>query len=229
MCRKPTLLKRNNATADAISISDLTVKTGENTTLLSQYQAQFPQGKTTLLRGPSGAGKTTVLRVMNGTLPFSQGVISGLPQNTVFVPSKPYFPFHQSLIQCLMYPDTQPPSQEQRANIHTLMKELNMSRKIPLLDKKRDWEKLSDGEKQRCMIICAILKKPECLVMDEATSRVDHTEGTNTKKRIEDCLKKHLPNTTIIFTDHNPSDTFHDNIVEMQPPNPPEKMIKKKN
>ncbi|HRE30386.1 MAG TPA: ATP-binding cassette domain-containing protein, partial [Candidatus Berkiella sp.] len=101
--------------------------------------------------------------------------------------------------------------------IKGLMKELSFNQTIiDDLEVVKDWfgPHLSDGEKQRIEIISAIMKKPDTLFMDEATSRVDHDAKTDNKGKIERLLKQHLPNTTIVYTDHNPSNSgFCDNRI----------------
>ena len=65
--------------------------------------------------------------------------------------------------------------------IKLLMKELGFKPKtLTDLEVVQDWfgHHLSDGEKQRIEIISAIMKKPDTLFMDEATSRVDHDAKT---------------------------------------------------
>lgn len=58
------------------------------------------------------------------------------------------------------------------------------------------------------------MKQSDILFMDEATARVDHDARTDNKGKIERLLKRHLPKTTIIYTDHNPSNgSFCDNKI----------------
>lgn len=57
---------------------------------------------------------------------------------------------------------------------------------------------LSGGQRQRIAIARAFLKKPNILILDEATSNLD----TITEKAIEETLQKHTSGTTTIVIAH---------------------------
>jgi len=175
----------------------------------------------TLLEGPSGSGKSTIIRALSGIAPHTSGAISGLPakNKVVFVPSQPYFPEGKTLLEAILYPQenipellakNDPDTLKKVERIKAMMIELNLGDKICELNNVKDWQTqgLSDGQRQRLMIIAGVMADPEYLIMDEATSRVDHLEETQTKDKIEELLKREAALATILFTDHNPSGTF---------------------
>lgn len=198
----------SNASSD-VKIENLTLKNADGSTILTNFTNSLPKGKVTLLQGASGVGKTSILRAISGLSPFASGSISGLSKNTHFIPSHPYFPLQKTLLDAILYPRQEKATLQEINEIKNLMKELGFKpTTIDALQSVKDWsgQHLSDGEKQRIEIISAIMKKPDVLFMDEATSRVDHDARTDNKGKIESLLKKHLPNTTIFYTDHNPSE-----------------------
>ena len=214
--RKSNLKFVADERASHITIKDLTVKTKNKKTILHHFNMKVPKGKITFIKGHSNSGKTTLLRALAGLGTLTKGTIKGLPTNTVFLPDKPYFPFKQSLLNALFYPHLPEDTAKQRRLIHTLMREMNLTHLKPRLDEVADWNaELSGGEKQRCMVIAAIIKQPDCLVMDEPTARADQIQDINTKEKIENSLKKHLRGKTIIFTDQSPSGNFHDKVITM--------------
>lgn len=200
-----------------ITIDNLTLRDAQGKPILENFSAKFPKSKITLLQGESGVGKTSLLRAIAGMSPFASGRVTGLSMDTHFIPARPYFPEKCKLIDVIMYPREKSATIDERAKVEGLMKDIGLKQTIiSELDTIRDWSGpfLSDGEKQRIEIISAIMKQPKVLFMDEATSRVDHDKRTNNKGKIESLLKKHLPETTIIYTDHNPSDNnFCDNEI----------------
>lgn len=204
-------------TSKSIDITNLTLRKPDGTPILQNFTQSIPKGKVTLLQAASGVGKTSILRAVAGISPYATGKISGLTKKTHFIPSQPYFPVQASLLDAILYPEQKKATQQQKNQVKHLMKELGFKQSIINdLEVVKDWfgPHLSDGEKQRIEIISAIMKKPDTLFMDEATSRVDHDAKTDNKGKIERLLKKHLPNTTIVYTDHNPSkEGFCDNRI----------------
>jgi len=213
-------LKITRGNGRDINIVGLTLKKPDGSAILTNYNKTIPKGKVTLLQGASGIGKTSVLRAIAGLSPHASGEIQGLPEKVHFIPSHPYFPEERSLLDAIMYPSMKKATTKEKTKVKSLMQELGFKPEtIRDLEVVKDWhgQHLSDGEKQRVEIVSAIMKEPEVLFMDEATSRVDHDKKTNNKGKIEELLKKHLPKTTIIYTDHNPSESkFCDNKITLR-------------
>ncbi|MBS0287323.1 MAG: ATP-binding cassette domain-containing protein [Proteobacteria bacterium] len=211
-------LRFSKGDENTIKIKDLTLKRPDGTPILKKFNQTIPKGRITLVQGASGAGKTSLLRAMADLSPDASGEIQGL-EEAHFIPSQPYFPEDKSLLDAIMYPSTAKATGYEINKIKHLMKQLGFKPEtIRDLEKVKDWygQHLSDGEKQRIEIIGAIMKQPKILVMDEATSRVDHHAKTDNKGKIERMLKEHLPKTTIIYTDHNPSNNgFCDHTIDI--------------
>ena len=53
-------------------------KAFEGRSVLEGFSAVFPEGRVSAVTGPSGQGKTTVLRLLSGELKPYSGEISGL-------------------------------------------------------------------------------------------------------------------------------------------------------
>lgn len=188
-----------------------------NSNVLHNQNIKIKPGRTYLLSAPSGTGKSTLLKTFSGINPHFKGKIK-LPKNTVFVPQAPYFFRHaSSLLDNLAFPLT--PSQHPQnllAKIPDWLNKLKIKKEIIMQLKvvKKNWDQvLSPGEKQRLAIVRAILQQPECLIMDEPTSAVGSYAGL-----VKDLIRKELPNATILYTDHNPSDGYPDErVIELSP------------
>ncbi|MBQ0070812.1 MAG: ABC transporter ATP-binding protein, partial [Spirochaetales bacterium] len=54
-------------------------------TVLRNFYGEFPEGKVTFLTGPSGGGKTTILRLLSGLDTDYSGTMEGRPTSPVFL------------------------------------------------------------------------------------------------------------------------------------------------
>ncbi len=142
-----------------------------------------------------------------------------------------YFPIAASLQEIITYPEKIPSDpvlqEEQTEEILLLLKEIgleafnttnvvgeddNKNRKeknnteesnVLHLNSVKDWYTLfSGGEKKKIMIVSAIIKKPDILILDEVCNGLDQIA----KITVQQMLKKYLPNTLILSVDHHAQD-----------------------
>ena len=195
--------------SSVVTLKNISLKNPDGKMILKNVQFNLPQGKATLLRGESGCGKTTLLRSIAGLWPYMvKGGTVVLPKKDfkiVFIPREGFI-YHQgkTLLQAIMYPSVNAANPKTIQRIESLMKKSGIKPGIiKSLHSVDNWEtRLSGGEKQRIAIISALIKKPDVLLMDEATSNIDIAN----KGKVEKLIKEELANTAIGFTDHNPSD-----------------------
>jgi putative ATP-binding cassette transporter len=174
--------------------------------ILHTQRFDFKKSKITLIQGPSGIGKSTLIRAMTRLWPYVEGQVV-LPcqlQDVHVIPQKNVFPIRSTLYEAILYPqdikqENIPENVLQKIDL--LLKEFKIG--IDVLSKKaekRDWSKtLSGGEQQRIALIRAILQHPKLLLMDEPFSALD----SGLQKECEQLLLHHLPkDTTVIYIDH---------------------------
>jgi drug efflux transport system ATP-binding protein len=164
----------------SIRVNDVRKKLGPNQALAG-VSLDFAAGKMHGIIGPEGAGKTTLMRTLLGLLRPDAGSVEyqedGAPLEFETVRSRiAYMPQQQSL-----YPDLsidehleffralyQIPPDEFRARRDEL---LEITRLGPFVD--RAAAQLSGGMYKKLGLMCALLRSPEIMLLDEPTNGVD--------------------------------------------------------
>ena len=150
----------------------LTISLPNGIVLLDHVRFQVKAGDRVLIRGPSGCGKSTLLRVFAGIWPYVQPSASiVLPEDTVFMPQRPYFP-QGKLRDALTYPQTH--SQHSDAALQQALIDVHLPHLIDKLDEEGHWtQQLSGGEQQRLSMARVFLRQARWVFADEATSALD--------------------------------------------------------
>jgi putative ATP-binding cassette transporter len=194
-----------------LRVENLVVKSMDGNALFNTVNIDLAPGEALLVSGPSGVGKTTLLRSLAGLWPYADGQVTYPEESThFFLPQKPYMPLG-SLRNALHYPNA-PELSEHDAHLLT---QVHLGHLISKLDDEDDWTRvLSLGEQQRLAIARALLVKPQVLFLDEASSAMD--EGLEFS--MYQLIKEHLPNAIIISIGHRSSlQQFHTQKLELLP------------
>ena len=174
-----------------ISLEDLTVKTpGDGRELLRDLNFRLPPGKSLLIMGESGSGKSSLLRTIAGLWSSGAGKIGRPPyRNMMFLPQRPYM-VPGSLRAQLDYPEARRDSDDET------MQEVLDTVNLPELaarvdgdfDRDADWANmLSLGEQQRLSFARLLFKRPAIAFLDESTSALDEPN----EDRLYKYLRKH--------------------------------------
>jgi putative ATP-binding cassette transporter len=155
-----------------ITTPELTICLPNGEVLLEHASFQINAGDHILIRGPSGCGKSTLLRVFAGIWPYVQSPVQiALPEGTVFMPQRPYFP-QGKLRDALTYPQTH--SRHSDAELQQALLDVHLPQLIDKLDEEGHWtQQLSGGEQQRLSMARVFLKQARWVFADEATSALD--------------------------------------------------------
>ena len=165
---------------------------------LNNISAIVPQGKIVGLVGPDGAGKTTLLRLLAGLLVPSKGCIRVAGFDTVtealalhavigYMPQK--FGLYEDLTvqQNLdLYADLRGVVGEEKE------KKLEKLYHFTALSsfKKRLAGALSGGMKQKLGLACALIKKPEVLLLDEPSVGVDPLSRRELRSMVQQLIEE---------------------------------------
>lgn len=185
----------------AISVSNLS-KRFKDTEALSACSFSIEKGEIFGYLGPSGAGKTTTIKLLSGQLKSDGGTIE------VFGLS----PFDAKIKDCIgimsdnsglyekmtvydnlkLFADIY---QVPKQRIDDVLQQIGMGEAA-----KKPVEKLSRGMRQRLIFARTVLHNPEILFLDEPTANLDPATAEEVRSLI---LKMKEQGTTVFLTTHN--------------------------
>lgn len=159
---------------------DLSRRIGERT-LFHGVSLRLQPNEAAIIQGPSGVGKTQLLRILAGLLPADSGQLSlddtpfeaWGPQRwraeVVYVPQSP--PVHEGTPQDLAAAVAGFAAQRDRAGDDPVA----LARPWGLTEDhwRQPWHALSGGERQRAALAIAVARRPSVLLLDEPTSALD--------------------------------------------------------
>ncbi|THF65402.1 ABC transporter ATP-binding protein/permease [Pseudothauera rhizosphaerae] len=195
---------------DSLRVAALNLRLPDGTPLAHIDDLEMRAGERWLIRGPSGVGKSTLLRALAGLWPHGSGEIAMPAGREMFLPQQSYLPIG-SLRACLCYP-----SDEQWFGIGECIEVLRAVRLESLadeLDVHDNWTKrLSPGEQQRLAFARVLLHKPDWLFLDEATASLD----PRNEALLYRLLIERLPGLTVVSVAHRESlAAFHTRVLEL--------------
>lgn len=194
-----------------IFAKNLAIFTPNGEKLFDNINQEFVHGEHYWVKGNSGLGKSTFVRVLAGIWPYGSGVVT-LPQgrDIMYIPQRSYMPLG-SLQEALLFPDNVLPVSENE--LKQLLRECDLPNLVNELQHVTIWsEHLSPGELQRIAFVRVLLHKPDWVFLDESTSALDLAH----EQQLYRLLRERLPKCSIVSIGHRPSlEEFHDHQVDL--------------
>lgn len=213
--------KTNNS--GCFKLKNVSFKYKSSNSVLHNINMEITSGQTVGIVGPTGAGKSSFIKVLMRMYDITNGKIlldnhdlrsyqlSSLVENIGFV-SQDIFLFDGTVKDNLKYGSFEASEEEitsaaQLSEAHDFIMKLPQQYNTIVGER---GQKLSGGQRQRIALARAILKNPPILILDEATSAVDN----ETEAAIQKSLQKVAKDRTTIIIAHRLSTIRHaDNII----------------
>ncbi len=179
--------------------------------VLKDVNIEIMKGKTTAIVGSTGSGKSTLIKLIlrfyeknSGKIFFDNNEIESLVINSlrskIGLVSQDVFLFEGTVFENIAYGNIDA-STEDVWNAARLSESDKFISELPNQENTivgERGQKLSGGQRQRISIARAILKNPEILILDEATSAVDN----ETEAAIQESLETLKEGRTVIAIAH---------------------------
>ena len=199
-----------NKIAKKVSINNVSFRY-ENTTIINKISFSISKGKTIAIVGKSGSGKSTIADLCARFYDINEGEIcidntnikdikiSDLRQ-LMGVVSQESILFNDTIYNNILIGNPKASKEEvieasQIANAEEFILESELGYDTNIGEK---GDKLSGGQKQRISIARAILKNPDFLILDEATSSLD----TQSEKLVQNALSNLMRERTTLVIAH---------------------------
>ena len=205
-----------------IELRDVSFSYVDNFNVLNNVNLTINAGQTTAIVGSTGSGKSTLIKLLlrlyeinNGSISYDSNSLKEIELSSlrekIGLVSQDVFLFEGSVIENIAYGDLKASESEvwnaaQKSEADEFIN--NLPQKENTIVGERG-QKLSGGQRQRISIARAILKNPEILILDEATSSVDN-ETEAAIQRSLDILKK---DRTVIVIAHRLSTVRNADII----------------
>ena len=155
--------------------------------VLQDLSCVFPEGKTTCIRGRSGCGKTTLIRLLLRLDVPDKGKIEGVSDRK---------------LSAVFQEDRLCENLSAASNIRLVCTDRELEEAYKAVALTEIWQKpvreLSGGMRRRVSILRALLTESDCVIMDEPLRGLDE----KTRAKTIDYILKKTEGKTLIFVTH---------------------------
>ena len=189
----------------SLELRDLVVRNPDGRELVQDLDLRLEKGESLVITGPSGCGRTTLLRSIAALWPYSTGTVlrpDGMG-DAMFLSQLSYLPLGD-LRAVLCYPD--PESTLTDEDVMAALDDVALGHLTRRLNESQDWSKtLSPGEQQRIAFARVLLQHPKVIFLDESTAALD--EGN--EYMLYRLIRTRLPKSVVVSVTHRDSIKQH--------------------
>lgn len=210
----------------SIELRNVDFRYGTRALILKNINLTIAPGEKIAFVGESGSGKTTLVKLLLNFYPYEKGDIlinrynlqdinlDALRSKIAYIPQENFF-FSGTIRDNLCLGLREEPPFERVIEVAEMARAHEFINRLPLRYQtmlEESGSNLSGGQRQRLAIARALLKNPDILMMDEATSNLDST----TEKAISETIQQIGRDVTTIIIAHRLSTIMRcDRIVVM--------------
>ena len=173
-----------------IMISNLNKSFGERH-VLRDFSAVFPAGELSCVMGRSGCGKTTLLNILLGVMPYDGGDVEGIPER----------------VSCIFQEERLCEDFSAVTNVRIVcarnVTKAEIERQLTAVglgdSLYRPVKELSGGMKRRVAIVRALMAEGGLIIMDEPFKGLDET----TRSLVAEHVKEQISGRTVIMVTHD--------------------------
>jgi ATP-binding cassette subfamily B protein len=206
----------------SLELQDVSFGYGSRAPVLEKVNLRIPAGQTVAILGESGSGKSTLLKLLMGFYEPSEGRVAidgtdlrdfdleSLRGGLALVSQEPFI-FNGTIRDniALGRPGATPEEVVEAARLAGLEEFIgSLPQRYETVIGERG-ANLSGGQRQRLAIARALVRRPEVLIFDEATSHLD----TATERAIQESLKTVLAGRTVVLVAHRLSTVKEANLI----------------
>ena len=194
-----------------IKIKDLSLKV-DNLTIFDGANIEIPKNKITILVGPNGVGKTTLLKLISEVIKPQKGTIEKNCKELFYLPQRIKYPQGitlQEYIESSFYKQNWKwfLSKEEKQKIDEVLELLELTdKKETLIDN------LSSGELQKANIALGLVSNADVLLLDEPTSNMDLINQIKVLDIIKKLTQKGI-SSIIVLHDINLSSSYGEYFI----------------
>ena len=210
------------STFNTIEVKNLDFSYQTNSEILHHINFEVKKGESIGIVGPTGAGKTTLIKLLSRLYEPDSGeiLIDGIPLSSlnlkdwrshISIVNQDAYLFHGSIKENIAYSQPNATMEDivaasKMAHLHEFVSTIADGYNAIIGER---GIKLSGGQRQRLSLARAILKNAPLMILDEATSAVD----TQTEKAIQENIDVLSANKTLIIIAHRLSTVKNTNNI----------------